>query len=135
MWRLFSRVLRALPTKTVFPSRSICRVLRLPYTGKEDLEWRISVRTVHGIVVKINSLGFSEIINLTCVVFYLAVVHDYRWFRTLVFCPGLNENSSLPEISSPLCYGGSTEEDYHRACQPLTPVCGGSPGAMHTRLS
>ena len=28
----------------------------------------------------------------------MAVVHVYQWFRTVVFCPGLNENSSLPEI-------------------------------------
>ena len=28
------------------------------------------------------------------------VVHVHRWFRTTVFCPGYNENGSLPEISS-----------------------------------
>ena len=65
------------------------------------------------IIVMINSLGFSKDNKL--VVYCLGklclsspIVHVYRWFRTLVFCPGLYENSSLPESRSPLCYGGST---------------------------
>ena len=60
------------------------------------------------------------------------VVHVYRWFRTLVFCPGLYENSSLPEIRSPLCYGGSTTswKTINIRHANLTPVCGSSPGAM-----
>ena len=109
--------------------------LVLWFPAQRKFEWRMSARALNDIVVKDKQSRFFENNKFNLCGLLLAVVHGHRWFRTSVFCPGFNENGSLPEISSPLCYGGSTEEDYHRACQPFTPVCGSSLGAMHTRLS
>ena len=87
------------------------------------------------ITVKINSLGDNKdnkwLIN-GLGQYIISVVHVYRWFRTLVFCPGLYENSSLPEISSLLCNGGSTTswKTINIRHADLAPVCGSSPGAM-----
>jgi hypothetical protein len=83
----------------------------------------------------INSLGFRKDnkLALYCLgklCLSSPVVHVYRWFRTLVFCPELYENSSLPEIRSPLCYGGSTMQEINIGHANLTPVCGSSSGAM-----